>query len=74
MSNKYQKGESDFPLNDCYVENQIKAEYVRKCVYPRNSLPTLTEEECYRPLSRETRLLAQKCRNLTKTTLNPSAI
>ena len=44
MSNKYQKGESDFPLNDCYVENQIKAGYVRKCVYPRNNLPTLTEE------------------------------
>ena len=44
MSNKYQEGESDFPLSDCYVENQIKAGYVRKCVYPRNSLPTLTEE------------------------------
>ena len=36
--------ESDFPLSDCYVENQIKAGYTRKCVYPRNSVPTLTEE------------------------------
>ena len=36
--------ESDFPLSDCYVENQIKAGYTRRCVYPHNSVPTLTEE------------------------------
>ena len=41
MSNKYKEGESGFPLNDCYMENEIKAGYARKCVYPRNSLPTI---------------------------------
>ena len=44
QSNKYKEGEKDFPLSNCYVENQVKGGYVRKCVYPHNSVPTLTEE------------------------------